>query len=140
MLQLFRPPRNVVWAIMAIEGGKPAVPAFALLMLLALAAPAAAQGRAAAGSGGVLPDLSAIEREVDDVVEGPVGRFGKGLVGAAGLAAAVKYGAAAAFGAVSGASDPIVQAGVRGDGTATGEPGTDTSTSTSPVTTGTSTQ
>jgi hypothetical protein len=116
------------------------VPAFVLLLLLALPAAAGAQGRAAAGSGGVLPDLSAIQSEIDQVVEGPVGRAGKGLVGAAGLAAAVKYGAAAAFGAVSGASDPIIQAGVRGDGTTTGEPGADTSTSTSPATSGTSTQ
>lgn len=115
------------------------MPAFVLLLLLALPAAAAAQD-AAAGSGGVLPDLSALESEVDRLVEGPVGRAGKGLVGAAGLAAAVKYGAAAAFGAVSGESDPILQAGVRGDGTSAGGPTTDTSTSTTPVTSATSTQ
>ena len=113
-----------------------------VILTLAAAAPAFAQGRAATGTAGALPDLSAIEKEVDQALEGPAGRAGKGLVGAAGLAAAVKYGAAAAFGAVSGSSDPVIQAGVRGDGTMTGEPGTDTSTSTSTstVTSATSTQ
>jgi hypothetical protein len=111
-------------------------------MLLALPAAAAAQGRAAAGSGGALPSLSAIQDEIDQVVDGPVGRVGKGLVGTAGLAAAVKYGAAAAFGAIGGDGEPILQAGVRGDGAIAGEPATDTTTgtSTAPVTTATSTQ
>jgi hypothetical protein len=112
-----------------------------IVSFLALPAAAVAQDRAV-GAGGVLSSLSAIQSEIDQVVEGPVGRAGDGLVGAAGFAAAVKYGAAAAFGSITGNGEPILQAGVRGDGTTTGEPGTDasTSTSTAPVSTATSTQ
>lgn len=103
----------------------------AIVILLALLpSTAAAQGRAAAGEGGVLPDLSALSREVDRIVEGPVGKAGEGLVGVAGVAASLRYGALAAFGALSGSSDPIVQVGVSGDGAVSGDPAAETATTT----------
>jgi hypothetical protein len=110
--------------------GRPPVKAVIVLLALLAPAAAAAQGRAAAGEGGVLPDLSAVNREVGRVMEGPVGRAGEGLVGVAGLAASIRYGALAAFGALSGSSDPLVQVGVAADGAVSGEPATDTTTAT----------
>lgn len=107
----------------------------ALVFMLALLAPAAAhaQGKAATGGGG-LPDLSAIQREADRLVEGEAGRIGKGAIGALGLAASIRYGVHAAFGALSGDSDALAQVGVRGDGSMTGAPATETTTSTSTAT------
>jgi len=101
----------------------------AIVILLALLpAAAAAQGRSATGEGGVLPDFSALGREIDRIAEGPAGRAGEGLVGVAGVAASLRYGALAAFGAISGSSDPIVQVGVSADGTISGDPAAETAT------------
>lgn len=139
MLSPFRRARNGLWSSRSAELGDSVRP---LVVLLALLAPAAAHAQGAAASGGAgLPDLSAIQKEVGRAIEGEAGRIGKGAVGALGLAASVRYGAYAAFGALSGDSDALASVGVRGDGSLTGEPATEPSTSTSTATsTTTSTQ
>ncbi len=95
---------------------------------------ALAQNTEKTGTGGVIGSLDAVEKSFDQLWDGTPGQIVRGAVGAAGLGASLKFGTAAAVGAVI-EDGFAVQGNINAPGpTSTGSSSTESSTATTTAT------